>query len=439
MADVTIDGVVEDTEVTGGEKIPVSDGGMPKAVTTDRLKDFVLKRIAALASANKVDTASDGVYLLKGGELKPVSAAVLAAAVMDYAFALAPVETITGNETVSVKDATVKKTLSLDMLKSWLTEGSVTAEDLKLVADSVADKVDKEEGKGLSEKNFSAEDKAKLDGLVSNTQSDWEQMDDTAPDFIKHKPAIPEEVVVDQVLDENSSNAVSNSVVALAIKNSMGNGIQFIQLNDSVFNNENGVVKIFTVVSKHYEPRPVDAETYPLGTVWEYNNRIFILTPSSIVGTNKWLEVMGEELKDTLLGNLDILRETSIRYGENVAEVAPDRPTAGFMSIIRSNSDDSLWLDDGYKGVRKLVFVDAALAQIKDKAVSTVPFVDFGMVENEGYIPSLSGTVQPYPPGTILRSCTAVSTGSGVMNEVYLNIGDGTTFKPYLLARTNQV
>jgi hypothetical protein len=217
MADVTIDGVVEDTEVTGGEKIPVSDGGIPKAVTTDRLKDFVLKRIAALASADKVDTASDGVYLLKGGELKPVSAAVLAAAVMDYAFALSPIETITGNETVSIKDATVKKTLSLDMLKSWLTEGSVTAADLKLVADSVADKVDKEEGKGLSEENFSAEDKEKLDGLVSNAQPDWEQTDDTAPDFIKNKPTIPEEVVVDQALDASSSNPISNSAVALAL------------------------------------------------------------------------------------------------------------------------------------------------------------------------------------------------------------------------------
>jgi hypothetical protein len=217
MADVTIDGVVEDTEVTGGEKIPVSDGGIPKAVTTDRLKDFVLKRIAALASADKVDTASDGVYLLKGGELKPVSAAVLAAAVMDYAFALAPVETITGNETVSIKDSTVKKTLSLDVLKSWLTEGSVTAEDLKLVADSVANKVDKEEGKGLSEENFSAADKAKLNGLVSNTQPDWEQTDDANPSYIRNKPEIPEPIVVDQILDEESSNPVANSAVANAL------------------------------------------------------------------------------------------------------------------------------------------------------------------------------------------------------------------------------
>jgi hypothetical protein len=290
MADVTIDGVVEDTEVTGGEKIPVSDGGIPKAVTTDRLKDFVLKRIAALASADKVDTASDGVYLLKGGELKPVSAAVLAAAVMDYAFALSPIETITGNETVSIKDATVKKTLSLDMLKSWLTEGSVTAADLKLVADSVADKVDKEEGKGLSEENFSAEDKAKLDGLVSNAQPDWEQADDTAPDFIKHKPAIPEPIVVDQVLDENSSNPVANSVVAALasrIVNSSNEQFRVIPTLPTDGNdfglNPGAIVLVSNLAS------PIN------------NNRMFLLSKES-----QWVELAGETLLALTFSNLNL-------------------------------------------------------------------------------------------------------------------------------------
>jgi hypothetical protein len=88
---------------------------------------------------------------------------------------------------------------------------------LKLVADSVANKVDKEEGKGLSEENFSAEDKTKLDSLVSSAQPDWEQTDDTAPDFIRNKPTIPEGLVVDQALDVNSSNPISNSAVALAL------------------------------------------------------------------------------------------------------------------------------------------------------------------------------------------------------------------------------
>ena len=181
-----------------------------------------MKRIAALASAEKVDTANDGVYLLKGGELKPVSAAVLAGAVLDYAFALSPIASITGNETVTVKDSTVKKTLNLDMLKTWMQEGMVSAEEISKAVQSIQNKVDKEEGKGLSEENFTLADKQKLDGLVSNAQADWEQTDDTDPSFIRNKPTIPKGVTVDQSLDEASSNPIANNVVALMFKDLIG-------------------------------------------------------------------------------------------------------------------------------------------------------------------------------------------------------------------------
>lgn len=222
MADLKIDDAVLDTEVTGGELIPASDGGTPKAIATEKIKDFVLKRIAALSSAEKVDTENDGVYILKGGELKPVSAAVLAGAVLDYAFALSPIASITGNETVTVKDSTVKKTLSLDMLKTWMQEGTVSAEEISAAVQSIQSKVDKEEGKGLSDENFTLAEKQKLEGLVSNAQADWEQTDDTAPSFIRNKPTIPEGVTVDQSLDEASSNPIANNVVALMFKDLMG-------------------------------------------------------------------------------------------------------------------------------------------------------------------------------------------------------------------------
>lgn len=214
MADLSIDDAMADAEITGGEKIPVSDGGNPKSVTTEKLKDFVLKRIAALTAAEKVDANADGVYLLKGGELKPVSAAVLAAAVLDYAFALSPVATITGNEKVSVKDANVKKTISLDALKSWLQSDTVSKEELQSVKDAVANKVDAEDGKGLSTNDYTDADKAKIDNIAEPVQSDWAQTDSLKPDYIKNKPVIPETITVDQVLDENSSNPVANSVVA---------------------------------------------------------------------------------------------------------------------------------------------------------------------------------------------------------------------------------
>ena len=56
-------------------------------------------------------------------------------------------------------------------------------------------KVDKETGKGLSTNDFTNELKSKLDGIAAgaevNVQSDWNQSDNTADDFIKNKPTIP--------------------------------------------------------------------------------------------------------------------------------------------------------------------------------------------------------------------------------------------------------
>lgn len=51
-------------------------------------------------------------------------------------------------------------------------------------------KVDKVSGKGLSDVNFSAADKLKLDNLDPNAgaQSDWDQGDNLQPDYIKNKP-----------------------------------------------------------------------------------------------------------------------------------------------------------------------------------------------------------------------------------------------------------
>ena len=63
------------------------------------------------------------------------------------------------------------------------------------VAEAISDKVDKVNGKGLSTNDFTDADKTKLDNIESgaeaNVQSDWNQNDSTADDFIKNKPTIP--------------------------------------------------------------------------------------------------------------------------------------------------------------------------------------------------------------------------------------------------------
>ncbi|WP_435135694.1 hypothetical protein [Formosa sp. A9] len=55
-------------------------------------------------------------------------------------------------------------------------------------------KVDKVEGWGLTENNYTTEEKQKLEGLNPQVQSDWEQDDDQAADFIRNKPEINGEV-----------------------------------------------------------------------------------------------------------------------------------------------------------------------------------------------------------------------------------------------------
>ncbi|MBO7714633.1 MAG: hypothetical protein J6S85_13740 [Methanobrevibacter sp.] len=88
--------------------------------------------------------------------------------------------------------------------KRLSTEDYTTAEKNKLAGLSnyddtalqttVANKVDKVTGKGLSTEDYTTAEKTKLAGIETgaeaNIQSDWEQSDNTADDFIKNKPTL---------------------------------------------------------------------------------------------------------------------------------------------------------------------------------------------------------------------------------------------------------
>ena len=61
---------------------------------------------------------------------------------------------------------------------------------------ALSGKVDAEAGKGLSTEDYSSAEKTKLSGIASgaevNVQPDWDQSDNTADDYIKNKPNIPD-------------------------------------------------------------------------------------------------------------------------------------------------------------------------------------------------------------------------------------------------------
>lgn len=132
MSDMTIDEATQDTSVGGGELIPVSDAGSPKSMSVSQVKDYVLARIAALEAASGVSVSDDSVYILKGGALKPVTAANLAAAIMNEAFGRAAVVGPNGNEVIAIKDSDTRKTITFTALKTWLQSNMTVTPDLTL-------------------------------------------------------------------------------------------------------------------------------------------------------------------------------------------------------------------------------------------------------------------------------------------------------------------
>ena len=132
MSDMTIDEATQDTSVGGGELVPVSDAGSPKSMSLSQVKDYVLAQIAALTEADGVAVNNDSVYILKGGALKPVSAATLAAAIMNEAFSRAAVVGPNGNEVIAIKDSDTRKTITFTALKTWLQSNMTVTPDLTL-------------------------------------------------------------------------------------------------------------------------------------------------------------------------------------------------------------------------------------------------------------------------------------------------------------------
>lgn len=84
--------------------------------------------------------------------------------------------------------------------------------DSSTVSAQLANKVDKEAGKGLSSNDFTDEDESKLDGIQAgaevNVQADWDQSDTSADDYIKNKPTIPGPLPDNLVYHDDPSTVV---------------------------------------------------------------------------------------------------------------------------------------------------------------------------------------------------------------------------------------
>lgn len=120
MAEVKITEMAADSSVTGVEILPVSDGGSPKRVTVDQIKQFVIDAVEAIAAGTAV-TGSDSVFILQSGALKPVDIDVVAQHVIDTVWGKAAEASPADNDKLALKDdGGVEKTVLLSVLAAYI-------------------------------------------------------------------------------------------------------------------------------------------------------------------------------------------------------------------------------------------------------------------------------------------------------------------------------
>lgn len=126
MSGMKIEDAPRDENVTGVELVPVSDGSVARAVSIGDIKDFVLKKIA---EATGITSFGDGdrTFVVRGDTVYASPVDLLSARVWDFAFGLPGVVSPNGNEKFAVSDAGVRKTVTLEVVKSWL-EGNLDIE-----------------------------------------------------------------------------------------------------------------------------------------------------------------------------------------------------------------------------------------------------------------------------------------------------------------------
>ena len=144
-------------------------------------------------------------------------------------------------------------------------------------------KVDKEEGKGLSSCDFTAEEKEKLKGLETNARADWNETDPTSASYIINTPTEVENSVIvewDGVITEDTPtiggtlykasnyNDTNPSKISGVTAYIPGQGEIFLSLDEESLDvtEENGISTLiceyFIIASAPIEPYVPEAGTY---------------------------------------------------------------------------------------------------------------------------------------------------------------------------------
>lgn len=138
MSDLKIEDATPDTDVQGGELIPVSDGGAPKCVSVEQVKEFVIGAIEALAATTSLSQTADGVFVKRGGKMKPVSVGTLAGAVFGVLFGKSDLSSLARSDKFLVSTSGGARTVTLgaisDFVKAVASAAAFNIQDLDVAA-----------------------------------------------------------------------------------------------------------------------------------------------------------------------------------------------------------------------------------------------------------------------------------------------------------------
>ena len=134
--------------------------------------------------------------------------------------------TLSDSLVMVVEGATATEKTTVASLKEYIQEGvsidvdsalSATSENPvqnKVITTALNNKVDSSSLASVATSGAYSDLTGTPTIPATQIQSDWNQTDDSALDYIKNKPNIPESVIVDQTYDQASTNAQSGVAIA---------------------------------------------------------------------------------------------------------------------------------------------------------------------------------------------------------------------------------
>ena len=136
----------------------------------------------------------------------------------------------------------------------------------------LSEKVDKETGKGLSTNDYTTAEKNKLSGIESgaeaNVQTDWNQSDSSADDYLKNKPPVPS---VDSTLSTNGA-AADAKVTGDEITGLKSDFANFTNLSDTLIDDTNYIINLDTAFKQGVVHNRAYSNPDTTDTITTYSN-----------------------------------------------------------------------------------------------------------------------------------------------------------------------